>query len=87
MPLVQISYTSRAPAFANIDNIEEKFRDHYGKIYTDAALYQKEVLEPEKTLGKFGTKVCEIKSTTEKVYDMHKICLNEEDFEDRQFYL
>ena len=54
MPLVQISYTKKAPSFAPIDDIEAKLKDHYGKIYTDAKLYNIEVLESEKTLAKFG---------------------------------
>jgi histone acetyltransferase 1 len=39
IPLVKISYEKKAPECANIDDIEEKLRSHYGKIYTDAALY------------------------------------------------
>mmetsp|Transcript_3914 Transcript_3914/g.2639 ORF Transcript_3914/g.2639 Transcript_3914/m.2639 type:complete len:106 (-) Transcript_3914:1009-1326(-) len=49
IPLVQISYDKKAPAFANIDNIEDKLTKHYGKMYTDSQLFDSEVLEFERT--------------------------------------
>jgi len=33
IPFLQITYESKAPAFANIDKIEEKLGKHYGRIY------------------------------------------------------
>ena len=52
---MKISYTKKAPGDnTKLDNIEEKLRDHYGVIYTDASKYQKEVIDVEKTLPKFG---------------------------------
>lgn len=36
VPLVQITYQKKAPAFISGDDIEGKLRDHYGKIYTDS---------------------------------------------------
>ena len=48
VPLVKITWLKKAPAFANIDDIEAKLKNHYGKIYTDANLYQLEVLDWEK---------------------------------------
>lgn len=41
IPLVQISYKAKAPAFANIDNITEKLQKHYGRIYESPAEYKK----------------------------------------------
>jgi len=79
VPLVLISYSSKAPASASIEDIEEKLRTHYGKIYTEGALYQKEVLDEEKTLGKFGEKICQISSaSSDKTFDLNKVCTNEE---------
>jgi hypothetical protein len=83
VPLVKISYTQKATGSTKLDDIEEKLRDHYGVIYTDASKYQTEVLNAEKTLPKFGTKISEIDSA----YDVHKVCLNEANFDERQFYL
>ena len=73
-PLVRISYDSKAPASAagNIDNIEEKLRDIYGVIHTDAAEYAATVLEAEKKLDKFGVKVGEVTSKVGS-YDVHKV--------------
>ena len=36
VPLIQVSYEKKAPIFAiSPDNVEEKLKDYYGKIYTD----------------------------------------------------
>jgi hypothetical protein len=84
VPLVKISYTQKASGEnIKIDDIESILRDHYGVIYTDASKYQKEVIDVEKSLPKFGKKISEIDSK----YDVHKVCLNEPDFDERQFYL
>jgi hypothetical protein len=79
VPLVKITYASKAPGSTKLDNIEEKLRDHYGVIYTDGSKFQKEVLDVEKSLPRFGTKISEIDSK----YDVHKICLNEQNFDER----
>ena len=48
IPLVQISYTKKAPAFAvNVTNIDKILTDHFGTIYTDVQKYQSEVLDWE----------------------------------------
>ena len=83
MPLVQISYSAKAPTCASIDDIEGKLRDHYGKIYTDAALYQKEVLDDEKKVGWFGDKLATIETKAGKTFDLHKVCTNCEGFSER----
>lgn len=49
-----MSYSKKAPSFASIDDIEAKFKDHYGTIWTDASLYQVEVLDKEKQITKYG---------------------------------
>ena len=54
VPLVRVTYEKKAPSFAAIDKIEEKLRDHYGTIYTEASLFESEILQNEKKLGKFG---------------------------------
>ena len=87
VPLVQIHFTKKAPSFAlNIDNIEEKLRDHFGKIYTDPVQFQIEVLDKEAQEPKYGKKVTEIVGKTGK-FDLHKIPVGEKDFKDKQFYL
>ena len=47
VPLVKITWEKKAPTCANIDNIEDKLRTHYGKLYTDEALYKAEIVEWE----------------------------------------
>ena len=88
VPLVKISYSKIAPSGAKdqIDDIEGKLRDHYGVIYTDASKYQTEVLEKEKSIAKFGQKLCEV-SSGNKTFDLHKVCLTEPEFDEKQFYL
>ena len=79
VPLVKISYSKKAPeTTVGLDDIEKKLRDHYGVIYTDPIKYQKEVLDYEKTLKKFGNKIGEIDG-----YDMHKVCLTEAIFDEK----
>lgn len=87
VPLVQITWEKKAPSFTSIDNIEEKLRDYYGKIYTDPQLYQVEVLDVEKNLPKYGTKLCEIESSKGKKFSLHKASITEPTFQDRQFYM
>lgn len=84
VPLVKISYTKIAPSGAKdqIDDIEGKLRDHYGVIYTDATKYQMEVLEKEKSLPKYGQKLCEV-SSGNKTFDLHKVCLTEPEFDEK----
>lgn len=48
MPFLRLSYDKKAPAFANIDNIEEKIQKHYGTLFTNQEDFNK-VLEYEKT--------------------------------------
>ena len=79
VPLVRVTYTEKAPASASVDDIEEKLRNHYGKIYTDAAKYQQEVLDEEKKLGKFGDKLCTLTAKQGgKTFDLNKICTTAE---------
>jgi hypothetical protein len=54
VPLIKVQYSKKAPSFAPIDDIEAKFKDHYGKIYTDAKSYNIEVLDEEKKLEMYG---------------------------------
>lgn len=48
IPFVEIKYEKKAPAFAKVDNVEDKLRNHYGTIYTDLAEYTSKVLESER---------------------------------------
>ena len=74
-PLIQITYTKKAPAFANIDDIEAKFTNHYGQIWTDAALYQKEVLDVEKMADQIGDEVSTIKLSDDREFQIRKVGL------------
>jgi len=47
IPFIQISYLKKAPAFANIDNIEEKFQKHFGRFYEKAEDYIKILKQEE----------------------------------------
>jgi hypothetical protein len=44
-------------------------------------------LEVEKTLPKYGQKLGEVKSNCGKSFDTHKVCLTEEIFDEKQFFL
>jgi len=54
IPLVQISYSKKAPLFAPIDDIEAKLRNHYGAIFTDPVKFEQEVLNKEEKMSKYG---------------------------------
>lgn len=86
IPLIRISYSKKAPSFAPIDDIEAKFKDHYGKIYTDAQLYNVEVLEAEKKVEKFGEEAGQILAGDKK-YEVRKVRVDSDDFREKQFYL
>ena len=87
VPLLRVSYEKKAPAFAPIDDVEQVLRDHYGKLYTDAAKFQTEVLDKEKHLPRFGSKLAEVTCKQGKKFAVHKVCMNEETFCDWQFSL
>jgi histone acetyltransferase 1 len=87
VPLIQISYSKKAPMFAPIDDIEAKLRDHYGTIYTDPVKFEQEVVQREQKQEKYGQKITSINSSTGAVYDLHKVNIREGDFTDKQFYL
>jgi len=78
-----VKYLKKAPSHAAIDDVEGKIRDHYGKIYTEAALFQKEILEHEQSLDTFGKQICTITTSAGKTYGLRKICLNEEGFDEK----
>lgn len=51
IPLVEIAYSKKAPAFAAVDNLEEIFKKHFGpdRLYFDKKAFS-EVLLAEKAL-------------------------------------
>ena len=49
IPFLTVTYETKAPSFANIDNIEEKLQKQFGRIYTSQDQMDK-VLEEDKNL-------------------------------------
>ncbi len=49
IPYVITKYENKAPAFANIDNLDEKLQKHYGKVYEKPDEYLK-ILKQEENL-------------------------------------
>ena len=56
IPYIEITYTSKAPSFAKIDDIAALLEKHYGKVYSDKSEFEK-CLGEEKTLPLPGTKL------------------------------
>jgi len=85
---VRVSHSKKVPDGLEVvaDNIEEVLEKHYGKIYTDSKVYQSEVLDKEKALPAFGTKVGEL-SSGDKEFEIRKVCMTEENFVDWQYYM
>ena len=46
-PLIEITYTKKAPAFAAVDDLDKIFKDHFGSYHTDRNQFVAEVLVPE----------------------------------------
>ena len=59
MPFYQISFEKKAPAFANIDNIKEKFENHFGRIYENVDDFNK-VIKDEESFVPIGELVNEL---------------------------
>jgi hypothetical protein len=65
VPLIEVSFQEKAPAFAaiDVDNLDEKLKEAFGTFYTERNLYEKEVLEKEKLFdvaGEFGEHFCNL---------------------------
>lgn len=52
-------YEKKAPPFANIDKLEEKFEKHYGKYFSDVSEFLK-VQKEEETFQPIGDKLKEV---------------------------
>lgn len=78
MPFVMIKYESKAPAFANIDDLDEKLQKHYGRVYDKPEEFLK-ILKQEEDLPLPGVKLTEIKQG-DKSFVIHKVCLDDENF-------
>ena len=78
IPLVQITYEKKAPAFAHVDDIIEKLQKHYGKIYEKPSEFV-DILKDEQTLELKGKKLCEF-SMNDTTYVLRKVSLEDESF-------
>jgi len=85
IPFLKVSFKSKAPPFAKIDDIEALLTKHYGVVYTDLAKYQTEVLELEKRETALpGSVFRELESEDQIVC---RVCLSDEAFHQQNFYL
>jgi hypothetical protein len=76
---MQISYQEKAPAFANIDNIQEKFQNHFGRIHENVGDYLK-LLKEEESFKPPGEKLSEMFLPNGLKYNIHKVSLDDESF-------
>ena len=83
---MQITYQQKAPAFANIDNLNEIFEKHYGRVYTDVAEYIKLVKE-EESLKPPGVKIADVATNNGQQAEIYKICLDDQSFHETSFYI
>lgn len=86
IPFMQINYTDKAPAFANIDNIKEKFEKHFGRIYDKHEDFLK-ILKQEEEFVPKGDLVKEITGIDGKKLKIVKVSLEDETFHEQNFYL
>lgn len=78
-PLMQISYEQKAPAFANIDNIQEKFEKHFGRISTNVSDFLK-IVQDEETFTPSGLKLQDLTLHNGRQCELYKVCLDDESF-------
>ena len=86
VPFVSISYLNKAPAFANIDNLEQKLEKHFGKIYLKPEEYQLVVKREEVDFKPFGDRIKEIEIQCQ-VVEIFKVGLDDAEFQSKHFYL
>ena len=77
-PFIKIQYEKKAPAFANVDNLNEKLQKHYGKIFESTSEFQK-VLEEESSISLPGKPLIEF-IVNEKQFQTRIVCLDDETF-------
>eukprot|EP00347_Sterkiella_histriomuscorum_P005759 403355378 len=85
MPFVQFTYENKAPAFANIDNINDLLLKHYGRISERPEDFIK-ILKEEENFVPLGDKLKDI-IDGEKEYEVYKVSLDNEAFHEQNFYL
>ena len=77
VPFVRVTHTKKAEGNVQVDDVMDLLSKHYGRVYTDHELFQKEVLNEEKNLDMFGEKVSEFK-IGDKSYQINKVCTEEQ---------
>ena len=83
---MQISFESKAPAFANVDNIKEKMEKHFGRIYENVADYIK-ILKEEETSQPRGERLKQLELRSGRKCDLYKFSLEDESFHETSFYM
>jgi hypothetical protein len=83
---LQISFESKAPAFANIDNIKEKLESHYGRIYENVTEFNR-IVKEEDGLAPKGEKLLNFTLTNGRKCVLYKVGLEDESFHEQNFYM
>lgn len=84
---MQISYEKKAPAFANVDNIEDKLMKHYGKMYTDYQKFNSEVIHYENTQFQCpGAQFGHIKGSDLRDYKVQFVSLADQSFHEQNYF-
>ena len=84
--MMQITYEQKAPAYANVDNIKEKFEKHYGRIHTEVSDFLK-VIKEEETLEPQGTWLKDLTLSNGKQSMLYRVCLDDESFHEQSYYI
>ena len=83
-----MTYEKKAPAFANVDDVKEKFFKHFGRIYDNLPDFLKILKEEEADSfilpGQFLEKITMQNGRT---CDVHIVRLDDESFHEQSFYL
>lgn len=76
IPLVEIKYNRKAPAFAAIDNLEEMFKKHFGadRIYFERNAFASVLSSEQKEKISFGNEFTTFKAKGDN-YNVRKIGL------------
>lgn len=72
-----MTHAKKAEGNVQVDDVLDLLSKHYGRVYTDHELFQKEVLNEEKNLEMFGKKISEFQ-IGEKKYQINKVCTEEQ---------
>lgn len=74
-----MTYEKKAPAFANIDNVEDKFEKHFGRLYKGCDDFIA-LLKEEETYQLPGSHIETLTLTNGRQVDIRQVCLDDEAF-------